>query len=267
MPPDQRRRQITVRLLLTTSRIHAVRCPRIRTYSVAAFVDFQIFGTYLFIAVGIADKEIMFPPEQPVCAGQVKFDSPLAVVFGMPQRHITVSSVGSSLTIKGRVIQAVWKTLCRIIKDALLRKGFIDKFRLIGINARIPPRTLTDKVQRERSAHTLVKTGFAFCGTAAAVLFESSIIETVFNKIVFAIPVFLGSFVTICFQFLQCLIFRLERDDFVFFGQKAYRILTRQTRRMFVFQKKLPHLRIGFILGIRHFGIELPTVVKHMFET
>lgn len=36
---------------------------------------------------------------------------------------------------------------------------------------------------------------------------------------------------------------------------------------MFVFQKKLPHLRIGFILGIRHFGIELPTVVKHMFET
>ncbi|CKK62264.1 Uncharacterised protein [Neisseria meningitidis] len=173
----------------------------------AAFVDFQIFGTYLFIAVGIADKEIMLPPEQPICAGQVKFNSPLAVVFGMPQRHITVSSVGGSLPIKGRVIQAVWKTLCRIIKDAFLRKGFIDKFRLVGINTRIPPRTLTDKVQRKRGTHTLVKTGFAFCGTAAAVLLESSIIETVFNKIVFALTVFLGGFVTICFQFLQCLIF------------------------------------------------------------
>lgn len=166
----------------------------------------------------------MFPPEEPVCAGQVKFDSPLAVVFGIPQRHITVPPVGGSLTIKGRVIQAVWKTLCRIIQDALLRKGFIDKFRLVGINARIAPRTLTDKVQCARGTHTLVKTGFAFCGTAAAVLFESSIIETVFNKIGFALPVFPVGFVTICLQFLQCLIFRFERDDFVFFGQKAYRI-------------------------------------------
>ncbi|MGT9760014.1 hypothetical protein ACVWQG_10160 [Neisseria meningitidis] len=34
-----------------------------------------------------SDKEIMLPPDQPLCAVSVKLRSPISSAFGMPQRH------------------------------------------------------------------------------------------------------------------------------------------------------------------------------------